>query len=393
MPVESFRRWILILGAVVAIGPLSIDMYLPGLPTLQRHFASDAHAAQLSLAVFFAGLALGQLVYGPVSDRYGRRAPLLAGLAIYIAATLGCAFAPSMSALIGLRFLQALGGCAGVVMTRAMVRDRFEPQDMARILSLLLLVIGVAPILAPLLGSVVLQAAGWQAIFVVQALFGLLCLAAVARFIDETHRPPPGASLSFGSALRGYAHLLSHRRFMGYALAGGTAQGGMFAYISVSSFVFIEVYGLSPNGYAAVFGANAFGLIGAAQLNRWLLNHYPAQNLLRAALAVYFAGGLVLLATALTGAGGLPGILLPLWLCITSLGFTFPNSVAAAMAPFGDRAGAASGLLGTLQFVIAGATAAIVGHWYDGSALPMAVVIALCGLGSNLLLHWVIRSR
>jgi DHA1 family bicyclomycin/chloramphenicol resistance-like MFS transporter len=387
------RRWILILGAVVAIGPLSIDMYLPGLPSLQRHFFSDASAAQQSLAVFFAGLAVGQLIYGPVSDRFGRRGPLLAGLGIYIAATLGCAFAPSMSALIGLRFLQALGGCAGIVMTRAMVRDRFDPQDMARILSLLLLVIGIAPILAPLLGSVVLEQFGWQAIFLVQAMFGTLCLVAVALYIVETHHPPPGATLSLGSALTGYAQLLRHRRFMGYALAGGSAQGGMFAYIAVSSFVFIEVYGLSPGTYATIFGTNAFGLIAAAQINRWLLNSYPAQKVLRGAIAVYLGGGLVLLAASLTGIGGLPGILLPLWVCITSLGFTFPNSVAAAMAPFGDKAGAASGLLGTLQFVIAGTTAAIVGYWYDGSVVPMAAVIVTCGLVSNLLLHWVARTR
>ncbi len=387
------KRWILILGAVVAIGPLSIDMYLPGLPTLQRHFGSDPSATQLSLALFFAGLATGQLIYGPVSDRFGRRRPLLFGLALYIVATLGCALAPSMSALIGLRFLQALGGCAGVVMTRAMVRDRFEPQDMARILSLLLLVIGVAPILAPLLGSVVLETLGWQAIFYVQALFAAACLIAVFLNITETHYPPPGTRLSFTSAIKGYAHLLSHRRFMGYALAGGTAQGGMFAYITVSSFVFIEVYGLTPGHYASIFGANAFGLIAASQVNRWLLNSFPAQHVLRAAIAIYLLAGLVLLTATLTGFGGLNGILIPLWICITSLGFTFPNSVAAAMAPFGDRAGAASGLLGTLQFVVAGCTATIVGHWYDGSAVPMAAVIVACGLAANLLLQWVSKAR
>jgi MFS transporter, DHA1 family, multidrug resistance protein len=387
------KRWILILGAVVAIGPLSIDMYLPGLPTLQRHFNSDATATQLSLALFFAGLATGQLIYGPVSDRFGRRRPLLFGLGLYIIATLGCALAPSMSALIGLRFLQALGGCAGIVMTRAMVRDRFEPQDMARILSLLLLVIGVAPILAPLLGSVVLEMLGWQAIFYTQAAFAVLCFIAVFTNITETHHPPAGTSLSFDTAIRGYAHLLTHRRFMGYALAGGTAQGGMFAYISVSSFVFIEVYGLSPGQFATLFGANAFGLIAAAQVNRWLLNHYPAQKVLRAAIAVYLLSGLLLLAASLTGLGGLRGILVPLWVCITSLGFTFPNSVAAAMAPFGDRAGAASGLLGTLQFVVAGTTATLVGHYYDGSAVPMAAVIVACGLAANLLLQWVARAR
>lgn len=386
-------RWILILGAIVAIGPLSIDMYLPALPALQRHFGSDPAAVQATLAAFFAGLAGGQLLYGPLADRFGRKPPLLFGLALYVAASVGCVLAPSIDVLVVLRLLQAAGGCAAMVITRAIVRDCAAPQDMARVLSRLVLVMGLAPMLAPIAGSAVLQVAGWQAIFGVLAGFGALCFAATALGIDETHPADRRLrSLSLMSALRAYAQLLRHRRFMGYALAGGAAQGGMFAYISVSAFVFIDVYGLSPAAFGWLFGFNAFGLILAAQLNAFALRFQPAQRVLVAAVSAYFVAALLMLAAAASGFGGLAGVAVPLWLCLACLGFTFPNSMAAAMAPFGDRAGSASGLLGTVQFSVAGLTSVLVGVLYDGSAVSMAGVIAGCGLVSLLLLRYVARA-
>lgn len=386
--------WILVLGGIVAIGPLSIDMYLPALPSLQRHFGTDPAAAQATLAAFFAGLAGGQLLYGPLSDRFGRKPPLLAGLAIYVAASAWCAFAPSIQGLIALRLLQAAGGCAGMVITRAIVRDCAAPQDMARILSRLVLVMGIAPMVAPLAGSAVLHFAGWQAIFGVLAGFGALCIATAAFLLAETH--PPGRrllSLSFASALRGYGHLLRHRRFMGYALAGGVAQGGMFAYISVSAFVFIEVYGLTPGEFGWLFGGNVAGLILASQLNAAALRRVAAQRVLVLAIRTYLGAALVMLAAAATGAGGMAGVALPLWVCLACLGFTFPNSIAAAMAPFGDRAGSASGLLGMLQFTMAGIASVTVGYLYDGSAVPMAGVIAGCGAISLALLRVAGRAE
>lgn len=386
--------WLLTLGAIVAIGPLSVDMYLPALPELQRALDADAAATQQTLAAFFAGLALGQLFYGPLSDRYGRKPPLVAGLAIFVVASIGCALAADIDALVALRFAQALGGCAGMVLTRAMVRDLYPPQDMARILSLLVLVMGAAPMLAPLLGSATLAIAGWRAIFVILALFGLACLLRVWRSLAETHPPERRlVVLTPGSALLGYGQLLQHRRFVGYALAGGVAQGGMFAYISSSAFVFIEVHGLSPSAFGMLFGANAAGLIAASQLNRHLLRRLPAQRVLQAALAVYFVAALALAAAALTGLGGVWGLALPLWVAIASLGFTFPNAIAAAMAPFGDRAGSASALLGTLQFALAGAASVVAGLAYDGSARPMALVIAACGAGALVLLHTLARPE
>ncbi len=385
------RRWVAILGTIVAIGPMSIDMYLPSLPTLQSDFGVDAGAAQLTLSAYFLGLAIGQIAYGPVADRYGRRGPLLFGLALYVVASLLCAIAPNVEVLSVSRFVQAVGGCSGMIVTRAMVRDRFEPQDMARILSAMVLVMGVAPILAPLAGGQILGWFGWRAIFVVLALFGTACLAAAWFGLPET-LAERGAPLSLRSVTGGYLRMLRHRRFMGYALAGGTASAGMFAYISGAAFVFIEVFGVSPDRFGLFFGANAFGLIVVSQANSWLLRRFRAEYILRGALSVFAGAGLVLLLTASTGWGGLWGVAVPLFICISSLGCSFPNATACAMAPFGDRAGLASALMGTLQFTVAAFAGAAVGQLHDGTAWSMALVVAACGVSALTLLRTLVGS-
>jgi DHA1 family bicyclomycin/chloramphenicol resistance-like MFS transporter len=295
-----------------------------------------------------------------------------------------------MYSLVLLRFLQALGGCAGMVITRAMVRDLFPPQEMARVLSTLVLIMGVAPILAPLIGGQIFLLLGWQAIFLVMTAYSLLCFAGIYS-LPETIRQR-GETLRLGNVLEGYARLLRHRRFMGYALAGGVAQGGMFAYISASSFVFIEVYGVSPANFGWLFGSNAFGLVTAAQINSFVLTRYRSEHVLRMALLVNACAGVVLLINALTGFGGLLGIMLPIFLGMSSLGFSFPNSTAGAMAPFGDRAGMAAALLGTLQFGIAAISGSIVGHLFNGTALPMAAVICTCAISARVLLQFLVPA-
>ena len=378
-------RLIGILAMVTAIGPMSIDMYLPTLPALRLHFGADEATTQLTLAAYFIGLALGQLFYGPISDALGRKKPLLFGLALYVLASLGCVFAPDIHSLIALRALQALGVCAGIVVTRAIVRDCFALESMARVLSLLLLIMGVAPILAPLAGGYIDQFFGWQAIFAVLVGYGVLAMLLVGFGIPETRRGPRG-TLSLSHSLGVYQKLIRHRRFMGYALAGSTAQAGMFAYISSSSFIFIGIYALTPQHYAWVFGANAFGLIAASQLNSLALRRFAVQHVLRTALSAYTVFGLLLLTVAWIDLGPI-GLMIPLFLCVASLGFSFPNSTAAAMAPFGDRAGAAAALLGTLQFLIASVSSFIVGHAHNGTAVPLAAVIAGCGLLALVLLR------
>lgn len=383
-------RLVLVLGAVVAIGPLSIDMYLPALPRLQAFYATDAASVQLTLAAFFAGISLGQLLYGPLSDRFGRRVPLILGMAAYSLASLACAHAATVESLIMWRFVQAMTGCAGMVVSRAVVRDLCAPQEMARVLSLLVLVMGVAPILAPFLGSMALAYFDWQALFVILAMFGATCtLLAIWMVPESMDVAKREKRLSLATALKNYGQVLSHRRFVGYALSGGIAQAGMFAYISASSFVFIGAYGLSAQHFAMLFGINAFGLILASQINRALLARYPAQRVLGYALGTYSVSALVLLTNVLLGVAGVWGVIAPLWLGLACLGFTFPNSTAAAMAPFGDRAGSASALLGTMQFGIAGLASAVVGHFGGNGALPMALAMALCSTTAWLVLRWV----
>ena len=386
----NLRRFVFTAAAVIAIGPLSIDMYLPSLPALERHFNVDTAATQLTLSAYFIGLAIGQLVYGPVSDRFGRRKPLLFGLLLYSLVSLGCAYAPNMDSLIALRFLQALGGCAGMVITRAMVRDLYPPQEMARVSSTLVLIMGAAPILAPLLGGQIFLLFGWQSIFLLMTLYSLLCFAGI-HALPETSRSRIDA-LHPAAILKTYLRLLRHRRFMGYAMAGGVAQAGMFAYISGSSFVFINVYGVSPAHFGWLFGAIAFGLISAAQVNAWVLRRYRSEYVLRVALLANALFSVILLVNAVTGWGGLAGIMLPLFCGMSSLGFSFPNSTAGAMAPFGDRAGMAAALLGTMQFGVAAISGSAVGHLFNGSAVPMAAVICACAVAARTLLQLLVPA-
>jgi MFS transporter, DHA1 family, multidrug resistance protein len=380
---------ILVLGTLTAFGPLSIDMYLPGLPAIAADLGTDAAAVGLTLSLFFVGLALGQVFYGPLSDRLGRRAPLLFGCTLYTLASIGCALAPSIGVLIAMRFVQALGGCAGMVVARSVVRDRFEQQDAARVFSWLILVMGLAPITAPLIGGQLLAVSGWRAIFWLLAGFGLVCLALVLFFLPETLPAERRVRAGLGEVFRVYGGLLADRHFLGFALAGGLVSAAMFAYIAGSPFVVIELYGVSPQQYGWIFGTNALGLIAASQLNRRLLASYEGTTILRGALTLAAGASVVLVLVAATGFGGLGGLLAPLFVCIASGGLVGPNATAAALAPHGRIAGSASALLGALQFAVGAASGALVGLLHNGSALPMAGVVALCciaALASYLLL-------
>ncbi len=372
---------LILLGALTAFAPMSIDMYLPSLPTLRVALATDAAKVQLTLVAFFIGLSAGQLAYGPAADRFGRKPVLLAGICLYVVASAGCALAGDITSLIVCRLLQALGGCAGVVIARAVVRDRYDQQDSARIFSILMLVMGVAPIVAPLVGGWLLVAAGWRAIFWALTAFGLACLVATVGWLPET-RGPAGAVEEAGGVGGVYSRLLRHPVFLRGVVSGGLAQAGMFAYIAGSPFVFIELHHVPASTYGWLFGANASGLIGASQLNRHLLSRFPAQRLLGAGLAVAACGGLALFAVVSSGSPSLAWITAPLFVYVASLGLVMPNVVAVAMAPFPGQAGSASGLLGAIQFGLAAIAGTAVGWLSDGTALPMAIVIAVCGVAS-----------
>jgi DHA1 family bicyclomycin/chloramphenicol resistance-like MFS transporter len=373
------RRLTLVLGALAAFGPMSIDMYLPSLPALAGALQTDPASAQMTLAAFFVGMALGQILYGPLADRFGRKPPLYAGLVVYVLASIGCALALDIQTLIVARFVQALGACSGMIIARAVVRDLFGLQDAARMFSVLMLVMGVAPILAPLAGGQLLVSLGWQSIFLALAAFGVLCLIAAVVWLPETR---PAGVRSHG-VLRSYAGLLGDASFMGYALAGGLASAAMFAYITGSPYVFIDLYGVPAQHYGWLFGGNALGLIAASQINRRLLRRRPVARVLRSASAVNLAFAVVLVGLVASGAArGLADIALPLFGFIATLGFIFPNGAALALAPQGARAGSAAAMLGAIQFGLATLVSGLVSALHDGSALPMAGALALCAAGS-----------
>jgi MFS transporter, DHA1 family, multidrug resistance protein len=384
---QGTGRLALILGTLTAFGPLSIDLYLPAIPAIGREFGTSTAAAQLTLSLFFVGLALGQTIYGPMSDRYGRRGPLLFGCALYTIASIGCALAPSLGSLIGLRILQAIGGCAGMVISRSVVRDLFDAQGSARMYSLLMLVMGLAPITAPLIGGQLVAAFGWRSAFWALAAFGLLCVALTLFALRESLPAERRSRSGPRAVLATYGRLLGNRAFMGNALTGGLVSAGMFAYIAGSPFVIIELYGVPPQNYGWIFGANALGLIAASQLNRRLLARFASDSITATTLLAMVAAGLTLVAAAATGFGGLAGLLPPLFVCVAGQGLIGPNTAAAAMAPHGKTAGSASALLGTLQFSLGAVAGTLVGVLHNGTALPMAAVIAVSGIAALLVFH------
>ncbi|MCC6174326.1 MAG: multidrug effflux MFS transporter [Chloroflexi bacterium] len=369
-------RLVLILGALSAFAPLSIDMYLPALPALSRDFGATASEAQLTLSAFFLGLALGQVVTGPLSDALGRRRPILGGVGAYVATSLLCAFAPSISVLVGLRFAQGFAGAAGIVIARAVVRDLHSGVAAARFLSVLMLVSGLAPVLAPVIGGQLLRFAPWPGVFITLAVLSALLLVATAAGLDETLPPESRQTGGLQESLLTFRELVSDRAYLGYALACGLATAAMFAYIAGSPFVLQERYGVSPQVFSYIFGTNAIGLAVAGQINGQIVGAVSPSRLLGAGLLAAALGGIGLLAAVVGGSAPLGVVLVALFVVVASLGFIMPNATVLALSGAPRIAGSASALLGLLQFSIGAAVAPLVGIAGSGTALPMAVIIA-----------------
>jgi DHA1 family bicyclomycin/chloramphenicol resistance-like MFS transporter len=381
-PTVGHYRLAVLLGALTAMGPLAIDMYLPALPTIARDLSASSSAVQVSLAAYFVGIAIGQAFYGPLSDRVGRKPALYAGLLVFILASVGCALAESVRVLIVCRFVQALGGCAPLVIPRAVVRDHFDERGSARMLSMLILVMGLAPILAPLVGGQLLLRFGWRSVFWLLTIYGTVWLLLVALLLPESHAPERRTRETLAAVLAGYGRLLRDRAYMGHVLVGGFIFAGLLTYISGSPFVFIEIFDVPPERFGVYFGTNAVGLITASQVNRWLAGRSSPGQIVAAVLPVSMAAGVSLLAAAWTGTWGFAGILLPLFFFVACLGFVMPNTTALAMAPHGRTAGSASALLGTLHFVLGGTAGAMVGAFGNRTAVPFAAIIAGCGVAA-----------
>jgi DHA1 family bicyclomycin/chloramphenicol resistance-like MFS transporter len=387
---HSRARYALILGGLSAFGPLSIDMYLPSLPTMTGDLHSSDPILQLTLSAFVIGLALGQLVLGPLSDALGRRKPLLAGLALYAVGSVLCAVSPTAELLIAARGVQAVGAAAGIVIARATVRDLFSGIAMTKFFSMLMLVNGLAPILAPIIGGQILLVTSWRGVFVVLTLFGVLLLAVVAVALPEPLPAPLRTPARLLNILRAYARLIADLSFLGYALASGLMFGSLFAYVSGASFVLQDVYGLTPQQFSLVFGMNGIGIVLTGQLNGRIVGRFPERNLLAAGLLAATAGGVGVL-LAVVAHLGLIGVLLPLFVLVSSIGLVMPNSSSLALAEHGKSAGSASALLGVLQFAIGGLATPLVGLGSPGTAVPMAGVMA--GFGVLALLAFVALAR
>jgi DHA1 family bicyclomycin/chloramphenicol resistance-like MFS transporter len=378
---------VILLGSLTAFAPMAIDMYLASLPAMGADIGADAGQQQATLAVFLFGMAIGQFLYGPASDRFGRRGPILVGISVYVAASVACALAQGPEWMIASRFIQALGGCAGAVVARAVVRDQFDHTETARMLSLLTLIMGLAPILAPMAGAVVLQVAGWRAIFWILAVFGLACGAAVFFRLKETRSEATAALARSENPFRAYRALLGNRRLIGYGLGGALNGALLFTYISSSSGLVIETFGFTPFAYTLVFGLNAFGVIGAGQVNRMLLRRMTPDQVLARASLVALGFGVLLLIAAATRVGGAWTVLPLLFCCLASYGMMAGNTMAGALSVDPTRAGSTSALMGGLSFGAGAFASWLGGVLHDGTALPMAAVMVACLLGSTGALH------
>jgi MFS transporter, DHA1 family, multidrug resistance protein len=384
-------RMIVVLGSIIAIAPLTIDMYLPALPSITTDLMTDTTSVQLTLTGTLLGLAVGQVLIGPLSDALGRRRPLIAGLVVHVLASLLCAVAPNIAVLGGLRVLQGLGTAAATVVATAVVRDLFSGLAAAKAFSRLMLVMGAAPILAPTLGSQVLRWTQWRGVFVALAVLGVAVALVAILALPETLPRERRVRGGVAATIRTYGLIARDRTFVGLILVASLSMAALFAYVSGSSFVLQQQYGLSVQQFGLVFGAGAAGLIAATQFNVRLLNRYSPRQVLVGALVVGSAASLILLGFAATGVGGLVGILLPLWTVLASAGLALPNAPALALTRHGEAAGTAAALLGAVQFGVGAIAAPLVGA-LGGTSLAMSVIIAGGLVGALTALMFVVRA-
>jgi len=367
-------RIILVLGALIALGPLTIDMYLPALPALGADLMASESAVQLTLTGTLVGLGLGQLVIGPLSDAVGRRFPLIAGTAVHIVASVLCLVAPNVLVLGLLRTLQGVGAAAAMVVAMAVVRDLFTGRAAATMLSRLMLVMGAAPILAPSLGAAILLTGSWRWVFAVLAVLGVALMLVAIFLLKETLPVERRRTGSFGPVLRTYRMLVTDRQFVVLTLVAALGMSALFSYVSGSSFVLQDTYGLSQQEFGLVFAVGAVALIGASQLNVVLLNRFTAEQIVFGALAAAVAVGAVLIVLVASGAGGLLGFLVPLMFLLAAVGFVLPNAPALALSRHGEAAGTAAALLGATQFGLGALIAPLVGVLgNDGPAMALTM--------------------
>ncbi|HWB92008.1 MAG TPA: multidrug effflux MFS transporter [Puia sp.] len=376
MKKQTYFLYILILGLLTAIGPFSIDMYLPGFDDIARSLHTTPATVALSLSSYFIGVAVGQLIYGPLLDRYGRKKPLYGGLVLYIVATAVCMQARDIHTLIVLRFIQAIGSCGAQVAAMAMVRDLFGAKDSAKALSLLLLVVGASPMIAPTVGGYVVVSFGWRTVFLILGIVSVIITLLTIFFLPESYSADPNFSLKPRPIIRNFISVLQIRQFLVAALVEGLAFSGLFAYVTGSPILFMNIYGVGKRSYGWIFAFLSVAFIVLSQFNSLLLRRYSSAQIIRVAMTGQVITATIFLAGSLAGWYGLASTIALLFIFLTFLGFTYPNAAALALAPFDKNAGTASSLLGTLQMGIGTLASIAISILNNGTAIPMAAVIA-----------------
>jgi MFS transporter, DHA1 family, multidrug resistance protein len=371
---------ILIMGLLTAIGPLSIDMYLPAFPAIAKSLRTSISEVTLSLSSFFIGISAGQLLYGPLLERFGRKKPLYAGLCLYFIASVGCAFSQSVHLLIALRLLQAVGGCVGMVAARAMVRDLFDIKQNAKVFSMLMLVVAVSPILAPTIGGYITAYFGWRYVFAMLIFVVLVILAGTYLYLPESKKPDPGFSLKPVPIIRNFAGVLRHPHFITYALTGAISYAGLYAYVGGSPTVFMEIFKVSEAQFGWIFAFIAAGLIGSSQLNNIALKYYASEQIIKVASWCQSLIGLAFICLTVFGLSNLFLTVFLIFIFLSCQGFIFPNATALALAPLGHNAGNASALIGAIQMTIGACASATMGLLLNHTTLPMSIVMTSCAV-------------
>lgn len=369
------RGLIFVLGVIAALGPLSIDMYLPAFPEIARDLNTTSKSVSLTLTSYFIGISLGQLFYGPIMDKYGRKKPLILGLSIFLISALACSFTPNINTLILFRFTLAVGGCAGMVASRAIVRDLFDDKEIARVFSTLILIMGVAPILAPALGSWMINIFNWRYIFIFLSVFSAMLIILVVYTLPESNLNRAKAKLKLNSSLVNYYHVLKNPLFLNYALSGTFSMAAMFTYIAGSPLVLIEIYGLEEHNYAYIFGLNAAGFIVGSQVNSFLLRKKDTERLSFSTNGLAVIIGIAFLLVSVFTDISLNSFLIFLFSIMFLLGFVNPNTSALAIIPFSQNAGVASALLGSLRMLSGALASALLSVFYSGTELSMVALI------------------
>lgn len=383
---SKYVSLILILGSLTALSPFSIDMYLPGFPAIAKDLSTSVSKVSLSLSGFFIGISLGQLLYGPLLDRFGRKKPLFIGLSVYILASIGCALSHSIGALIFLRFIQALGSCAATVVSVTLVRDLFPVEDNAKVFALLILVLGASPMIAPTAGGYIVSLLGWHVVFIVLTILCVLIFLCCIFWLPAGNAPDTSLSLKPGPITRSFLSVFLTPQFYTYCLTGGIAFTGLFAYVAGSPIVFMNVYGVSQKTYGWIFAMLSIGFIGSSQLNNLLLKKFKSHQILDVIIPVYVVFSLLFILAAQMGWLHLPLIIVFIFLLLSCVGIANPNTAALTLAPFAKNAGTASSLMGAIQMGLGSLISVFISLFEKPSVIPLAIAFVASSVLSLLVL-------